>query len=157
LRVMVVGAPKQGKSQLINALLGAEVCPAGDAPGERVATLVRHADAPSTQADGPYAEVGVPRDLLAGGLALIEAPALGRAHPLPALAGTAELTGADTVVLVTEATRELTAGELALLGELGKSYPAMAVALTKTDLAADWRGVLERNRRRLAEAGVPAY
>lgn len=42
LRVQVVGAAQQGKSQLINALINAEVC-----VGDGVPTVVRHAAAPS--------------------------------------------------------------------------------------------------------------
>ncbi|WP_432827438.1 GTP-binding protein [Dactylosporangium sp. CA-092794] len=189
LRVMVVGAAKQGKSQLINALLNATVCPAGDGPPRRVATVVRHAAAPSAhlvhrgpahpQGDaeppedrlpvpveglaerldtGPeplYAEVGLPRELLAGGLALIEAPAVDWSDPVAAVTGTGSLTRADTVLFVTEASRELSAGELGLLAQLGRSYPGILVALTKTDLAPDWRLALQRNQRLLAEAGVP--
>ncbi|UWZ40341.1 GTP-binding protein [Dactylosporangium roseum] len=193
LRVLVVGGAKQGKSQLVNALLNATVCPAGDRAGRRVATVVQHGAAPSAHLvrrrparphdDEPaedrlplpverladldagddrephrgllYAEVGLPRSLLAGGLALIEAPAVDWSDPVPEVTGIAAVTRADTVLFVTEATRELSRGELALLAHLGRSYPGMVVALTKTDLAPDWRRVLRRNRQRLAEAGVP--
>ncbi|WP_436534937.1 GTP-binding protein [Actinoplanes sp. HUAS TT8] len=44
LRVLVVGAAQQGKSQLINALINAGVCPE---TGTGVPTVVRHAAAPS--------------------------------------------------------------------------------------------------------------
>lgn len=195
LRVMVLGEANQGKSQLINALLNATVCPVGDGAGRRVATVVQHAAAPLAHLvrrqpaqphddeppedrlplpverlaerldtgdarDSPgdllYAEVGLPRSLLAGGLALIEAPAVDWSDPVPAVTAIGTLTRADTVLFVTEATRELAPGELALLVHLGRSYPGMVVALTKTDLAPDWRRVLQRNRQLLAEAGVPA-
>ncbi|WP_083972386.1 dynamin family protein [Actinoplanes awajinensis] len=48
LRVLVVGAAQQGKSQLVNALINAAVCGAG-ADGTRVPTVVRHAGTPSAQ------------------------------------------------------------------------------------------------------------
>jgi len=47
LRVLVVGAAKQGKSQLINALINAPVCIVGDDRGTTVPTVVRHTAAPS--------------------------------------------------------------------------------------------------------------
>jgi hypothetical protein len=46
-RVLVVGEPKQGKSFLVNALVGAPVCAVGDDVATTVPTVVRHADAPS--------------------------------------------------------------------------------------------------------------
>ncbi|MEU7873744.1 dynamin family protein [Dactylosporangium sp. NPDC049140] len=190
LRVMVVGEAGRGKSRLINALLGAEVCPVGDDPPQSVTMVVQHASAPGAHlihgrasrfedepredrrpvpveglaerlggaagGDVLYAEIGLPRALLAGGLALIEATGVDWSDPAPAVAGIAALTRADTVLFVTEATRELSATELGVLADLGRTYPGLAVALTKTDLTPDWRGVLERNRRLLQNAGVPA-
>ncbi len=46
-RVIVVGEFKQGKSQLINALVNAPVCPVDDDIATSVATVVRHGDSPS--------------------------------------------------------------------------------------------------------------
>lgn len=47
IRVIVVGEFKQGKSQLINALVNAPVCPVDDDIATSVATVVRHGDPPS--------------------------------------------------------------------------------------------------------------
>jgi hypothetical protein len=47
-RVLVVGAARQGKSQLINALINAPVCAVGDA-GTTVPAVIRHATTPSAQ------------------------------------------------------------------------------------------------------------
>lgn len=46
-RVLVVGEFKQGKSMLVNALVGAPVCPVFDDVATAVPTIVRHADAVS--------------------------------------------------------------------------------------------------------------
>ncbi|HCT78933.1 MAG TPA: GTP-binding protein [Micromonosporaceae bacterium] len=46
LRVLVVGEPKQGKSQLINALLNAPVCPVGDGLTTVLPTVIKHSEAP---------------------------------------------------------------------------------------------------------------
>jgi Dynamin family len=47
LRVLVVGAAKQGKSQLINALINAPVCAVDQNGGTTVPTVVRHAGTPT--------------------------------------------------------------------------------------------------------------
>ncbi|WFE99905.1 dynamin family protein [Micromonospora sp. WMMD964] len=47
LRVLVIGEPNQGKSQLINAIINAPACPVGDGRTTVLPTVVRHADAPS--------------------------------------------------------------------------------------------------------------
>src|SRR3954447_20870305 len=49
LRVLVVGAARQGKSQLINALINAPVCVTGDDRGTAVPTVVRYAAEPTAQ------------------------------------------------------------------------------------------------------------
>ena len=46
-RVLVVGEFKQGKSQLVNSLVSAPVCPVDDNVATSVVTMVRHADTPS--------------------------------------------------------------------------------------------------------------
>lgn len=77
LRVLVTGAPGQGKSHLVNALINAPVCPvAGTSPGT-VATVVRHGETPAahlvTRADptaawtapaGPHQRVALPTEKL---------------------------------------------------------------------------------------------
>ncbi|WP_324275202.1 dynamin family protein [Blastococcus brunescens] len=44
-RVLVVGEPKQGKSQLVNALVGAPVCPVADDVATVVPTVIREGSA----------------------------------------------------------------------------------------------------------------
>ena len=46
-RVLVVGQPRQGKSQLVNALVGAPVCGVRDDTTTVVPTVVREGPAPS--------------------------------------------------------------------------------------------------------------
>ena len=47
LRVVVMGLLNQGKSQLINALVNAQVCAVGDDLTTTAPTVVQHADAPA--------------------------------------------------------------------------------------------------------------
>lgn len=48
-RVLVVGEPKQGKSFLVNALVGAPVCAVGEDVATTVPTVVQHADVASAE------------------------------------------------------------------------------------------------------------
>jgi len=52
-RVMVVGEFKQGKSQLVNALVNAPVCPVDDDVATSVPTIVRHGEKPAAFVVGP--------------------------------------------------------------------------------------------------------
>lgn len=205
LHVLVVGAAKQGKSQLVNALVNASVCAVGDDLTTMAPTIIQHADEPSAvlvtdrRPAGPpalgagplpalsqslpdripvpvpdvarqtsgradpalrgsvvTAEVGLPSQLLAAGMVLIDTPpteVVGHHRPG---ASVADLDQADTVVLVSDATCELTSAELELLVSAAKSAPSVLIALTKTDLSPRWRTIAERNRTRLSEIGLQA-
>ena len=198
LRVLVIGEPKQGKSQLINALINAPICPVGDGHTTVVPTVIQHAEVASAAlvqapvagasrpggmpagADripvpmaeiaagiggrlgrrsgggGAYLEIGLPRGLLGAGFVLVDTPGT---DELDATGGTnpaAALTRADTVLMVSDATRELSVAELNILLHVMQSHPNVVVVQTKTDLAPDWRAVAERNRQHLASAGIPA-
>jgi hypothetical protein len=120
LRVLVVGAAKQGKSQLINALINAPVCAVGDDAGTAVPTVVRHAITPaaflvrreSETADwtagaaAPQDRVALPIDRLGGVGQPTEEQLAGRADLLHAEVGVprallaAGLTLIDTPALV---------------------------------------------------------
>ena len=180
LRVLVVGTRKQGKSQLVNAIVNAPACVVGDETGTTVPTVVQHAEEPSAvlvtgRADrtpvpvdevgalaprrpvggAAHLEVGLPRTLLRSGLVLVDMPPLdGAAEPGYAEAG---LDGADAVLMVSDARREITRTELDFLVRAGRSCPQVLVVLTKIDLSPDWRRTAQRNREHLAEAGLPAH
>ncbi|MFC7533972.1 dynamin family protein [Actinoplanes sp. GCM10030250] len=68
LRVLVAGAAKQGKSQLINALINAPVCVTGDDRGTTVPTVIRHTAQPTahlirrTTADTEWTPDAGPQD-----------------------------------------------------------------------------------------------
>ncbi|MET0236463.1 MAG: dynamin family protein [Kibdelosporangium sp.] len=181
IRLMVIGEANQGKSQLVNALVSASVCAVGDDVTTVAPTIVRYADKASAAQllhDGEGAEpqrvpipvdqatnrgsepvmteVRIPRKLLAAGLVIIDTPAVGNLHQLRALNTFATLSGADAVLLATDASQELSATELELLRQVRRSCPTILLALTKIDLAPRWRQVAERNREHLARLGVSA-
>ncbi|MGW5053024.1 dynamin family protein [Actinokineospora sp. NPDC004072] len=176
-RVVVFGCQGQGKSQLVNALLGAPVCAVGDDATTAVPAVVKHADAPTAallgaaDAGGPVetataranqhpdavgAEIGLPRALLGAGLVLVDAPPVGEPTGRRTELAMAALAEADCALLVSDATAALTPLELDLLGQVARLCPAVAVVLTKIDMVPRWRHVAELDRNRLADAGVPA-
>lgn len=195
LRVPVIGEPNQGKSQLVNALVNAEVCAVGDDVTTITPTTVTHAKVPAAalvtdvsasgrRAIGPsneptripvpvdevaqralvsqrteqggdvHVEVGLPRELLAAGLVLIDTPAINSTGPLQGATTFAALASADAVLMITDATGELCSSELDLLKEVTSLCPVVTVVLTKIDIVPRWRAVAERNRARLAAAGL---
>jgi GTPase Era involved in 16S rRNA processing len=189
-RVLIVGEFKQGKSQLVNALVNAPVCPVDDDVATAVPTVVKYAETtaaalvregesedstqrtevPATQlvqhvseAGNPgnkalisYAEVGLPRKLLSGGLVLVDTPGVGGLGSAHGAATMSALPGADAVLLVSDAAQEYTAPELEFLGAAMKLCPNVACVLTKTDLYPHWRRIEELDRGHLRRAGVDA-
>ena len=100
-------------------------------------------------------EIGLPRELLAGGLVLVDTPGLGDCDDPaadPAVAATARQ--ADAVLLTSDATRPLSPRELELLRAIVTRCPTAAVVLTKIDMTPRWRSVAQQDRDRLAAAGL---
>ena len=184
-RVLVVGEFKQGKSLLVNGLVGAPVCPTYDDVATAVPTVVRHADAvevalvrpdgdrvviasealadhvceegnPGNREGWDHAEVGLPRPVLAGGLEIVDTPGVGGLTSVHGAATTAALPSADAVLLVSDATQEYTAPELEFLAHAASVCPNVACVTTKTDLHPQWRRIVELDRAHLARAGITA-
>ncbi|WP_186763124.1 dynamin family protein [Lentzea tibetensis] len=191
LRVLVIGESKQGKSQLVNALINAPVCAVGDDITTTVPTFVQHSETPSAalvrnassrrsimnaptervavpieqvtkqvsaihSGELVRAEIGIPRALLTSGLVLIDTPGIGDTRSANTASTFATVLQADAVLMVSDATGELTSAELALLKKVMAACPNVTVVITKTDLCPQWRTVVERNRSHLARAGIPA-
>ncbi len=65
IRLVVLGEVNAGKSTLLNALAGAELCPAGPLPTTQRTTLYRHAPVEREgEGEGGWTEVGRPVDFL---------------------------------------------------------------------------------------------
>ena len=101
-----------------------------------------------------YAEVGLPRSLLAGGLVLVDTPGVGGLGSAHGSATMAAIAGADAVVLVSDAAQEYTRPELDFLATAMQMCPNVAAVLTKIDLYPAWRRIAELDRGHLATAGV---
>lgn len=145
---LVANVPTSGRRAIgpADAEPAREPVPVEDVAGKALAT--RRPDV--------HAEVGLPRDLLSGGLVLIDTPGLGGVGSLRTATTFALLANADAVLMISDATCELCASEIEVLKKVAKVCPAVTVVLTKIDMVPRWRAVAERNRARLAAAGVQA-
>ena len=185
IHVVVVGEFKQGKSSLVNALLGVTACPVDDDIATALPTYLRHGpelaaqvilegdppvrepiptdqirrhtlEGPELLADGRRivgVEVLLPRNMLAGGLIVVDTPGLGglgSAHAAASLAATAM---ADAVLFVTDASQELTRTELDFLRRAQELCGTVACVLTKTDFYPAWRTIRDLNVEHLKQVG----
>ncbi|GEP47182.1 Isoniazid-inducible protein iniA [Microbacterium saccharophilum] len=191
-RVLVVGEYKQGKSKLINALVGAPACPVDDDVATRVPTVVAYGETPSAALlvrataggevarrevplddvaehitshpatfDGEEvvgAEVLLPREILKGGLRLVDSPGVGDVESFRALATLSALAGASAMLLVSDASQEYTASELRLMGQALRISPQVSAVLSKTDVYPHWRRIEEIDRGHLSSlGGIPVF
>lgn len=177
IRVVVVGSLKQGKSHLVNALLGASVCPVHDDVASAAPAVIRYAEQawaavvrPGQQRLEPVevdrvaqeisggqlvrAEIGVNRAVLSGGLVIVDTPGVDGLRSEHTSRTLAELAEADAVLAVTDALTELSPAELQFLRFATTICPNVLGVLTKTDLSPRWRAHLERNRMLIAQAGL---
>lgn len=204
-RVIVVGEFKQGKSQLINALVNAPVCPVDDDIATAVPTLVRQGDPASAvvlvprdgvtreaqpDGDGPAsglagdqqlerrpikldelaayvseagnpgntknlvaAEVALPRQILAGGLSIIDSPGVGGLGSTHTLTTLTALPSAHAVVFVSDASQEYTEPEIRFLRQAMRVSPNVLCVLSKIDLYPQWRQIAELDQMHLADVG----
>jgi hypothetical protein len=115
---------------------------------------VTEAGNPGNERSLERVEIGIDAPLLRDGLVLVDTPGLGGIHAGLGAATLAFLPFADALVLVTDASAELSVTELDLLGQAAGVCPTVLVALTKIDLYPDWRRIADLDRRHLATAGL---
>lgn len=191
--VCVVGEFKQGKSSLINALLGQALCPVDDDLATSTITLVRWGEQPTatvrrrvggdesgrggeivseavamddlhqwvTEAGNPgnhksvdRVEITAPSALLRHGLVVVDTPGMGGLGAGHAAATLGFLPFADGLVVVSDASTELSAPEIDFLKRATELCPTVLFALTKIDLYPHWQRIAELDRGHLARAGL---
>ncbi|ONI80003.1 hypothetical protein ALI144C_23045 [Actinosynnema sp. ALI-1.44] len=134
-RVLVAGGFKQGKSRLVNALVGAPACPVADDTTPAKAITLRYADTAGPIGDDT-GQIGLPSGILRG-LTLVDSPVL---EP------------ADAILIVSDASAPYTQAELDLIDQARALAPIVVCVLSKVDLHPGWREVAERNQ---ASTGLP--
>ncbi|MGA9714385.1 MAG: dynamin family protein [Aeromicrobium sp.] len=189
-RVVVVGPFNQGKSTLINTVIGAPVCPVDDIAMTAIPIIIEYGENPgatlvfdvpgedrSTQIpidindlrkhvmdhvtstgslDGGKIHVAVPAETLRSGLVLVDTPGVGGAVARHAVTTLAMLPTADALVVLSDASQELTEPELSFLRQASKICPIVMSVLSKTDLTPHWREVEAANRQHLKSADIDA-
>ncbi|WP_048579555.1 dynamin family protein [Streptomyces viridochromogenes] len=101
-------------------------------------------------------EIGLPRPLLASGLALIDTPGVGGLTAGHTAITLAALSRADALVFVVNGASELTASELAFLKRATERIPTVLFVLAQIDKYPHWRQTLERNEE-LLRTHAPRY
>jgi hypothetical protein len=189
-RVVVVGPFNQGKSTLVNTVVGAPVCPVDDIAMTAIPTIIEYGSAPAASLafdvpgenrstripidindlrkhvmdhaaktgtlDGGKIEVTLPAEPLRGGLVLVDTPGVGSAVARHAVTTLALLPSADALVVLSDASQELTEPELRFLRQAATICPLVMCVLSKIDLTPHWRDVEAANRQHLESAGIDA-
>jgi Dynamin family len=175
---VIAGEFKKGKSSLLNALLGAELSYVGDDIATQVPLRVIDGRTPEVQVtmiDGAsrmmprstltnilrgsgepvaFATVSFEHPLLSTGLELVDSAGVGGLESQHGLATLAEISRALGVVLVLDASQELTKSELSFIRTVDRLCPRVIIAMTKIDIHVEWRDILRLNQQHLADGGV---
>ncbi|MEV6429028.1 dynamin family protein [Nocardia sp. NPDC051463] len=94
-------------------------------------------------------EIQVPNPLLADGIVLVDTPGVGGHGSSYAASVLGMVPAADAVLVLSDASTELTEPELAFVRQVRELCPTVALLLTKTDLYPHWRQVHEADLRHL--------
>jgi Dynamin family len=123
---------------------------------DELASYVSEAGNPADRQGLLRAEVGIPRQILADGLALVDTTGVGGLSSVHTTSTVAALPTADAVLLVSDASQEYSEPEIDFLRQAMKLCPNVACVLTKIDLYPQWRRISELDRVHLAGANVEA-
>ena len=125
-----------------------------DIPFERLSDYVTARSDEEQDGDVVGAEVLLPREILKGGLRIVDSPGVGGLESTRSLATLAALTTAHAVLLVSDASQEYTEPEIQFLRHAMRISPNVAAVLSKTDLYPEWRQIQRVDEKHLGELGV---
>ena len=125
-------------------------------PLDELAGYISEGGNPADREGVLLAEVGIPRKILANGLALVDTTGVGGLSSVHTTSTLAALPTADAVLLVSDASQEYSEPEIDFLRQAMKLCPNVACVLTKIDLYPHWRRIAELDRVHLAGASVSA-
>ncbi|MBN7793347.1 dynamin family protein [Microbacterium esteraromaticum] len=116
---------------------------------ESLAEYVSERGNPDNERGVLAAEVLLPREILRGGLTLVDSPGVGGLESSNSLATLAALSSAHAVLLVSDASQEYTEPEVQFLQHAMRISPNVAAVLAKTDLYPEWRRIERIDREHL--------
>ena len=119
-------------------------------PLDELADYVSESGNPGNERGILAAEVLLPREILRGGLKLVDSPGVGGLESSNSLATLAALSTAHAVLLVSDASQEYTEPEVQFLQHAMRISPNVAAVLAKTDLYPEWRRIEQIDRGHLA-------
>jgi GTPase Era involved in 16S rRNA processing len=125
-------------------------------PIEDVVSYVTEASNPANERRVHGVEIGIPNTLLANGLVIVDTPGVGGLSSAHTATTLGALPMADALILVTDASQELTAPELEFLQAARRMCPNVLCVLTKIDFYPAWRTIRELNLQHLARHGIDA-
>lgn len=127
-------------------------------PLEELGALVSERGNPGNERHIVSAEVLLPREILRGGLRLIDSPGVGGFESSNALSTLSALSSAHAVLLVSDASQEYTEPEIQFLKHAMRISPNVATVLAKTDLYPEWREIERIDKGHLDGVGdVPMF
>ncbi|WP_261165288.1 dynamin family protein [Microbacterium sp. Marseille-Q6965] len=125
---------------------------------DRLAEYVSERGDADVRQDIVGAEVVLPREILRGGLRIVDSPGVGGIESTRSLATLSALSTAHAVLLVSDASQEYTEPEIQFLKHALRVSPNVAAVLSKTDLYPEWRQIEQTDRSHLGEIGeVPMF
>ncbi len=122
-------------------------------PLEELPQYVSETGNPDNERDIVGAEVLLPREILKGGLRLVDSPGVGGLESSRSLSTLAALPTAHAVILVSDASQEYTEPEVQFLQHAMRISPNIAAVLSKTDIYPDWRQIESLDRSHLNRIG----
>lgn len=121
---------------------------------DRVHEYVTEGANPENERRVHSVEVGIPRQLLADGLVLVDTPGVGGLGSAHSSITIGALPMADAVIFVSDASQEFSGPELDFLKTARSMCPNLVCVLTKTDFYPEWRKIKELDEGHLNDAGV---
>ncbi|WP_375385880.1 dynamin family protein [uncultured Microbacterium sp.] len=127
-------------------------------PLENLADFVSERGDAEAARDVVGAEVMLPRELLKGGLRLVDSPGVGGVESTRSVNTLAALSTAHAVLLVSDASQEYTEPEVQFLRHALRVSPNVAAVLSKTDIYPEWRQIENIDRSHLGDVGkIPIF
>lgn len=138
--------------------LGDEAVTRREIPLEALSDYISVNGNPGNERGILSAEVLLPREILKGGLQLVDSPGVGGFESSNALTTLAAIASSHAVLMVSDASQEYTAPEVQFLRHAMRISPNVAAVLAKTDLYPEWREVEAIDRGHLRDVGdVPVF